>query len=179
VRTLFLFGAVFLYDQPGCWDIHHLPTKGDTGLDRAQIVLAARADGDPMLNHFIGLLAEAQGASWVSLLPAAFLPALFAQAFSLASKAIGGGGQVTIAAVFCQPILQVFDLLAQGRNLFLHLLHLLILLAKPTFLLLNDGITLGQLLTQALIFFFKAHACTLLALMTFGKSQANLGSYIN
>src|SRR5579875_1477571 len=132
-RTLFLFGAVFLHEQAGCWHIHHLPTQCDTGLDLAQIVLEARADGDPMLNDFIGLLAEAQGTSWVSLLPAAFLPALFAQAFGLASKAIGGGGQVTIAAVFCQPILQVFDLLA--------------------------------------------HTCTLLALMTFGKSQANLGSY--
>src|SRR5260221_8868887 len=37
--------------------------------------------------------------------------------------------------------------------------------------------SLSQLLTQALIFFFHAHACTLRDFMTFGKSRANLGSY--
>jgi hypothetical protein len=33
------------------------------------------------------------------------------------------------------------------------------------------------LLAQALIFFFKSHAFTLLGFTTFGKSRANLGSY--
>jgi hypothetical protein len=44
---------------------------------------------------------------------------------------------------------------------------------------LDHFISLGQLLPQALIFFFKTHSSTLLAFTTFGKSPANLGSYEN
>src|SRR5258708_4557968 len=170
VRTLLLFGAVFLHDQLGRGHVHHLPPQRDARLDLAQIVLTGRADPDPMLNHFIWLLGEPQGRSRVSLLPAAFLLALLAQAFWLPHKAIGGGGQATIVAIFGQSILQVFDVLGQRRNLFLHLLD-------QQALLLDAFLTLGQLLTQALIFFFHAHACTLRDFMTFGKSRANLGSY--
>ncbi len=51
-------------------------------------------------------------------------------------------------------------------------------------LLLDDFVTLSQLLSQYLIlfsqmneFFFKRHALTLLGLLPFGKSPADLGSY--
>ena len=116
-RTLLLFGAVFLHDQSWRGDVHHLPPQRDARLDLAQIVLTGRADGDPMLNHFIGRLGKPQGRSRVSLLPSAFLLALFAQAFWLPHKAIGGRGQAAIVAIFRQPILQVFHLLGQSRNL--------------------------------------------------------------
>jgi hypothetical protein len=44
-------------------------------------------------------------------------------------------------------------------------------------LLLDQFITLPQLLLQMLYFFFHCHACTLLGLTRFGKSPADLGSY--
>ncbi|HZU66462.1 MAG TPA: hypothetical protein VFA09_04220, partial [Ktedonobacteraceae bacterium] len=39
-------------------------------------------------------------------------------------------------------------------------------------------LSLCRLLTQPLIFFFQAHRSTLPAFTTFGKSQADLGSYL-
>src|SRR6266702_447139 len=176
--TLLLFCSVFLHDQPGRWHVHHLPTKRDTRLDLAQIVLTGRAHAYQMLNHFIWRLRKPQGRSRVSLLPSGLLLALCAQAFWLPHKAIRGGGQAAIVAVFRQPILQVFHLLGQSRNLFLHLLHQQALLAEQGFLLLDSCITLCHLFTQALIFFFTGHACTLLGFTTFGKSPADLGSYV-
>src|SRR5712691_4687674 len=176
--TLLLFCSVFLHDQPWRWDVHHLPTKRDTRLDLAQIVLTGRAHRYLMLNHFIWRLRKPQGRSLMSLLPSGFLLALCAQAFWLPHKAIRGGGQAAIVAIFRQPILQVFNLLGQSRNLFLHLLHLLVLLAELGFLLLDSFITLCHLFTQALIFFFNGHAFTLLGFTTFGKSRADLGSYV-
>ena len=82
-------------------------------------------------------------------------------------------------AVFRQPILQGFHLPGQSRNLFLHLLHQSTLLAEPIFQVLDSFIALCHLFTQALIFFFYAHACTLLGFATFGKPPADLGSYFN
>src|SRR5713101_1958517 len=177
--TLLLFGAVFLHDQPWRWHVHHLPTQCDARLDLAQIVLTGRADRDPMLNHFIWRVGKPQGRSLVYLLPSAFLLALRAQAFWLSHKAIRGGGQAAIVAIFRQPILQVFHLLGQISNLFLHLLHQQALLREQSFLLLDSFITLCHLFTQALIFFFNRHAFTLLGFTTLGKSQADLGSYKN
>src|SRR6266700_196381 len=76
--TLLLFCSVFLHDQPGRWHVHHLPTKRDTRLDLAQIVLTGRAHAYQMLNHFIWRLRKPQGRSRVSLLPSGLLLALFA-----------------------------------------------------------------------------------------------------
>src|SRR5579875_3540101 len=178
VRTLLVFSAVFLHEQLRRGHVHHLPSQRHAGLHLAQILLTAGTDADAMLNHFIGLLTEAQGASRMPLLTAAFLRALFAHAFALASKAIGRGRQAAIMAIFGLSVLQLFDVLAQSRNLFLQLLD-------QQSLLLDAFIALGHLLTQVLIFclqmpafFFRHHASTLLALMTFGKSQPNLGSYV-
>ena len=80
-------------------------------------------------------------------------------------------------ALFRQPSLQVFHLLGQSRNLFLHLLQQQALLTEQRVLLLDSFITLCQLVTQALIFFFNGHGRTLLGFTTFGKSRADLGSY--
>src|SRR5712692_6832562 len=176
--TLLLFCAVFLHDQPWRWHVHHRPPKGDARLDVPQIVLTGRADGYPMLNHFIWRVGQPQGRSLVSLLPSGFLLALLAQAFWLPRKAIRGGGQAAIVAIFRKPILQVFHLLGQTSNLFLHLLHQQALLGEQGFLLLHSFITLCHLFTQALIFFFNGHAFTLLGFTTFGKSPADLGSYV-
>src|SRR5437868_6396762 len=175
--TLLVFGAMFLHQHPWRWDVHHLSTKCDARLDLAQIVLTGRADRDPMLNHFIGGLRKLQGRSRVALLPSGFLLALFAQAFWLSHKAIRRGRQTTIVAVFRQPILQGFHLPGQSRNLFLHLRHQSTLLAEPIFQVLDSFIALCHLFTQTLIFFFYAHACTLLGFATFGKPPADLGSY--
>lgn len=82
-RTLLLFGSVFVHDQPGRWDVHHLTTQRDTGRHLAQILLTGRADADLMLNHFIGHFRKPQSCSQVPLLPSGFLLALFAQAFWL------------------------------------------------------------------------------------------------
>ena len=176
--TQLVFDAVFLHDQPWRGHVHHLPTQRDAGLHLAQILLTGRADADLMLNHFIGRLRKPQGRSRVSLLPSGLLLAPWAQAFWLPHKAIGGRGQAAIAAVFRQPILQVFHLLGQISNLGLHLLHQQVLLAEQGFLLLDSFITLCHLFTQALIFFFEAHACTLLAFTPFGKSRMDVGSYM-
>jgi hypothetical protein len=75
-----------------------------------------------------------------------------------------------MVAIFGQSVLQVFDLLGQSCNLIEQL-------QDQQALLLEKFLPLGQLLTQALIFFFHAHAFTLPGSMTFGKSPANLGSY--
>jgi len=60
-----------------------------------------------------------------------------------------------------------------------HLLHQQVLLAELGFLLLDSCITLCHLFTQALVFFFNRHTCTLQGFTTFGKSPADLGSYVN
>src|SRR5581483_2973967 len=177
--TLLLFGAVFLHEQSGRGHVHHLPTQCDARLHLPQVVLTGRADADPMLNHFIRRVGKPQGRSRVSLLPSAFLLALFPQAFWLTPKATRGGRQAAIVAIFGQPTLQVFHLLGQCRHLCLHLLYQQALLRELRFLLLDSGVTLGHLFSQLLIFFFKSHTGTLLGLTTFGKLVGDLGSYEN
>jgi hypothetical protein len=61
----------------------------------------------------------------------------------------------------------------------------LFLLCKHLLLLLDEFVSLRQLLPQHLIlfsqrdqFFFDRHARTLLTLAPFGKSSASLGSYL-
>ena len=84
--TLLLFRAVFLHDQPWRWHVHHLPTQRDTRLDLAQILLTGRADGDQMLNHFIGHLRKPQGRSQVSLLPSVFFSLFVRKLFGCRTK---------------------------------------------------------------------------------------------
>jgi hypothetical protein len=175
--TPFLFGPIFLHHHPRRRHIHHLTSLSATGGHRVQVLLAGLTHLDVQLDDLIWRGGELQARSRVSRLPARFLPALLAQAFRVAHKAIRGGRQAAIVAIFRQLILQVFHFPGQTSNLFLHLLHQQVLLAEQSFLLLDSFITLGHLFTQALIFFFNDHAFTLLDFSIFGKSPANLGSY--
>ncbi len=84
---------------------------------------------------------------------------------------------MAIVAIFREPPLQGFDLLAQAAVLLTQLLNQDALLPQQRLLLLDQFVTLRQLLSQSDQFFFDRHALTLLALTSFGKSPANLGSY--
>ncbi len=92
---------------------------------------------------------------------------------------------MAIVAIFGEPLPQAGDLLAQAAHLFTVLLEQGVLLGKQGLLLLDECVSLGQLLPQLLIlfsqrdqFFFNRHALTLLGLTPFGKSPADLGSYV-
>ena len=88
---------------------------------------------------------------------------------------------MAIVAIFREPVLQGFHLLTQAAYLLTLLLDQGVLLAEQRLLLLDEFISLRQLLSQSLIlfsqidqFFFDRHALTLLALLPFGKSPADL-----
>jgi hypothetical protein len=92
---------------------------------------------------------------------------------------------VAIVAIFREPVLQGFQLLAQAAHLLTVALDQGVLLREQLLLLLNEFVSLRQLVPQNLIlfsqidkFFFDRHARTLLGLTPFGKSPADLGSYI-
>lgn len=117
-----------------------------------------------MHDYLIGVGPPQQCRAWVALLPASFLPALFAQALGLSHKAIRGWRQVTVVTIFGQLLFQ--------------LLH-------PLLQLSDQGITLGQSLLQFFIlvsqlkqFFFWRHASTLHSVELFGKSLGHLSSYL-
>lgn len=91
---------------------------------------------------------------------------------------------MAIAAIFREPVLQGFHLLAQAVHLLTVMLDHGVLLRQQLLLLLDDFVLPRQLFPQNRIlfsqvdqFFFDRHACTLLALTPFGKSPAHLGSY--
>ena len=92
---------------------------------------------------------------------------------------------MAIVAIFDQPLPQAADLLAQAAHLLAMLLDHGLLLSQQRLLLLDQFVSLRQLLPQRLIlcsqseqFFFSRHARTLLDLTLFGKSLADLGSNI-
>jgi hypothetical protein len=149
-----------------------------------QVVVARFAPFYLLLDVLIRRRRELQARSWVSWLPPRFLLALCAQAFRFAHKPIRGWGQVAIVAIFREPLLQGFHLLAQAAHLLTVLLDHSVLLREQRLLLPDDFVSLRQLFSQNLIlfsqickFFFNRHARTLLGLAPFGKSPADLGSY--
>ena len=92
---------------------------------------------------------------------------------------------MAIVAIFRESLPQAFDLLAQAAHLLSVVLDHGLLLGKQRLLLLDEFISLRQLLPQIRIlfsqreqFFFNRHALTLLDLTPFGKSPADLGSYM-
>jgi len=150
-----------------------------------QVVLASFAPFYLLLDDLIWRRRELQAQSWVSWLPSRLLLALWAQAFRFAPKPIRGGGQVAIVAIFREPALQGFHLLAQAAHLLTMVLDQGVLFRQQRLLLLDDFVSLRQLFSQHLIlfsqickFFFDCHALTLLGLAPFGKSPAHLGSYL-
>src|SRR6266480_1745049 len=87
---------------------------------------------------------------------------------------------MTIVAILSEPFLLRFHLLSQSTLLLSQLLNQGVLLPKQPLLLLDDFVTLSQVLSQYLVllsqmneFLFKRHALTLLGLLPFGKSPTN------
>jgi hypothetical protein len=185
VGTLFLLGSIFPHDQTWRWQIHHLTALSATCGHRLQILLTRFTPFDLQLSDLIGAGGERQARSRVSWLPARFLLALGAQAFGLVSKPIRGGGQVAIVAIFGQPILQGLQLLTQVVHPLMVMLEQGILLRQHHLLLLDEFVSLRQLFaqnpilfSQSVQFFFDRHGLTLLGLTPFGKSPADLASYL-
>src|SRR5437660_1351296 len=129
-RRLFVFRAIFSHNQTRSWDINDLSALDVTGCNRVQIVLARFTLLNVVLHHFIWAARPAQARSWMAWLPSRFLLALCAQAFRLASKTIRGRWQVTIVAIFGEPILQGFHLLGQTTVLLTQLLNQDVLLPE-------------------------------------------------
>jgi len=177
---------IFAHQQTRQRQIDDLSTLSSTRCHRAQVVLAGFAPFYLLKDDFIWRRRELQARSPVSWLPSRWLLARLAQAFWCAHKPIRGGGQVAIVAIFREPVLHGFQLLAQAAHLLTVLLDQGILFRQPRLLLLDEFVSLRQLCSQHLIlcsqigkFFFECHALTLLGLAPFGKSPAHLGSYEN
>jgi len=184
VGTLFLLYPIFLHYHTRRRQIHDLTPLSSSCCHRVQDVLAGLTLFYLQLDDLIWRGRELQARSRVSWLPSRFLLALLAQAFRLAHKPIQGRRQVAIVAIFREPLLQGFHLLAQTAHLLTVLLDQGILLREQFLLLLDSFIPLRQLFPQNLIlfsqidqFFFDRHARTLLGLTPFGKSPAHLSSY--
>ena len=91
---------------------------------------------------------------------------------------------MAIVAIFREPVLHGFQLLAQAAHLFTVLLDQGVLFREHRLLLLDEFVSLRQVFSQHRIlcsqickFFFDCHAFTLLGLALFGKSPAHLGCY--
>ena len=85
---------------------------------------------------------------------------------------------MTIVAILSEPFLQRFHLLSQSTLLLSQLLNQGVLLPKQPLLLLDDFVTLSQVLSQYLVllsqmneFFFKRHALTLLGCCRLASPQ--------
>src|SRR5260370_22402715 len=184
VGTLFLLCPIFAHHQTRQRHIHDLATLSSTRCHRVQVVLARFAPFYLLKDDLIWRRRELKARSWVSWLPARWLLARLAQAFWCAHKPIRGGGQVAIVAIFREPVLHGFQLLAQAAHLLTVVLDHGVLFRQPRLLLLDEFVSLRQLFSQHRIlcsqickFFFDCHALTLLGLTPFGKCPAHLGSY--
>ncbi len=161
-RTLFVLSTVFADDQMGRRDIDDLSALHMTGRNGVQILLTGFTVFHALLNHFLRGRRPLQARPRMSWLPSRWLLALFAQAFWLPCETIRRRRQMTIVAVFREPILQGFHLLSLVGYLFLELFNQLSLLLDH---LSQHGILLSKL-SQ---FFFWSHAFTLHLLRPVGK----------
>lgn len=91
---------------------------------------------------------------------------------------------MAMVAIFGGPVQQAVDLLAQATHLLCVLLDPGVLLTEQCLLLPTQFVSLRQVFSQDLLlfshseqFFFDRHARTLLALLPFGKSPADLSCY--
>ncbi len=168
--ALFVLGLVLPHDHTSRREIDHLSPFPAASRNRSQVLLARFTLLDLLEGDLIGSRRPLQGRTRMSWLPACFLLALRAQTLGLAHKAVRRRRQVAIVAIFREPILQGFYVLAQTGDLFLHLVDLLISLGQH---FTQDSI----LFSQVDEFFFCRHVRTLLGLKPFGKSSADLGSY--
>lgn len=116
-----------------------------------------------MHDHLIGDLTPQQRLAWMALLPTWLLPALLAQALGLPHEAVRRGRQVTVVAVFRQPLFQQLNTLLQLLDQFIPLRQLLT----------QDGILLFHLTKS----FFWSHTATLHIFRLLGKPIGDLSSY--
>lgn len=185
-RTLFLLRLIFPHPQTRRGHVHDLATLSSTRSHRMQVVLTRFTSLYRQVGDLIGGGRELQARSRVSWLSSRWLPALLAQAFRCAHRPIRGRRQVAIVAIFREPVLQGFQVLAQALHLLTLVLDHGVVLREQRLLLLDQFVPLRQLFPQHLIlfsqmlqFFFHRHARTLLALTPFGKPSADLGSYVS
>ncbi len=168
-RTLFVLRPIFLHQLTGGRYIMDLSAFHTMGGHVAQIVVTGFALLYRLLDDLIGGRRPGQARPPMSLLPTRFLLAFLPQAFRLTREPIRRRRQAAIVAVFGLSLLQRVHLLRQALDMAVHLLYQDALLFQRGFQLLDSCIALRHLFSQALIFFFNAHACTLPGLPTFGK----------
>src|SRR5207244_559762 len=135
----------------------HLAALDVQALDLAQVSLTMLTGVHWVDDHLIGRLRQLQRVAGMTSLASGFLAASLAQTLGLSLKAIGGGGQVTVVAIFGQLGFQHADALAQSSHL------------------VSQGPILFSQLFQ---FFVFGHACTLLACSLLCKPLVLLVSYL-
>src|SRR5260221_275260 len=122
----------------------------------AQIVLGVLAVFDRVDDHRIGSVRHLQRASWMISLSSRLIAAFLAQALGMPMKAIRGGRQVAVVAIFGRLRFQYAETLSQPRDL---------------------G-SQGRILFSELVqFFVFGHTGTLLAFSSFCKPLLLLASY--
>ena len=169
VGTLFVLALILPDHHPRRGDIHHLSALDRAGLHGLQVPLAMLAALHCLDDHLIWGRRELQALAGGTRLSSGLLAALFPQAPGLAHEAIRGGRQVTVVAVFGQPLFQRLEALLQLRDQFVPLRKLVV--------------SLLDLFSQRLIFcskldqFFFCYALTLQRVARFGKSLGDLSSY--
>ncbi len=140
------------------WQIDHLAPFHLQACHLAQIVLTVLAVVNRMNNHQIGRLRQLQGVSCMTGLSPGLLAAFLAQTLGPPMKAIRGGGQVTVVAIFGELSFQHADAFAQSSHL------------------VSQG---GILLSELFQLFVFGHACTLLACSLLCKPLVLLVSYLS
>jgi hypothetical protein len=155
-RAPLLFGLVFDDQHALGRHINDLAALHLQRCDLAQIVLTVLAVVHRVDDHCIGSLRQLQRAPWMISLSSRLLAAFLAQALGLSMKAIRGGRQVAVVAIFgllgfqdAQTLSQPRDLGSQGRILFSELVQ----------------------------FFVCGHTATLLACSSLCKPLVLLASY--
>jgi hypothetical protein len=116
LRTALFFDSMFAHPKPKHWQIHHLPTLRELSRDVPEIKLALFAARHFMHDHLIGTLHLLKVMTLMTVLSAWLLAALLPQALGWTHKAIGGGRQTAIMAIFGLLPFERFDPLLQVVN---------------------------------------------------------------
>ena len=159
VRTHLLFGAMLDHHPSFGRHVHHLPTFNTMGDHLPQIVLTAGADLDRIGDHLVWLADLHQGRALMSRLRTWLLLAWLAQTpgLLLPRKAIRRRGQMTIVAIFGQPIFYLLQSAPQAGYL---LMQGLIFCPQGRIFCSQCGIFFSKVTP----FFFLSHVATLLLL---------------
>jgi hypothetical protein len=155
-RAALLVCLMFDHQHTLGWQIDHLAPFHGQARHLAQIVLTVLAVVNRVNDHQIGRRRQLQGVSCMTGLSPRLLAASLAQTLGLSVKAIRGGWQVTVVAIFGELSFQHADAFAQSSHL------------------VSQG---GMLLSELVHFFVFGHACTLLACSLLCKPLVLLVSY--